>query len=150
MVNHTRLFGAWAITAGLALSGMLTLSSAAQAQHRSRSKTSRRSAATTRTAFDRGYLIGYNDGYNTGKKDQAAQLERNVQRSRLYLRADHGYLASFGSLIDYQDGYRLGFEMSYIDGYYGRLFDAMIPPRAQSATTALNAKTETVPLFAAP
>lgn len=81
-----------------------------------------------RMAYERGYRAGYADGYNAGKKDFANRMGRDYQRFSLYQEADRGYESRFGPLVDYKEGYTLGFEVAYFDGYIGRAFDSRIPP----------------------
>jgi hypothetical protein len=139
-----RLIGAWASAATLAFSLMLILSPAAQAQQRSRSTTQRRQPTAVRSASERGYLAGYSDGYNSGKSDYNAQTKRDFQNSDLYQQANRGYEPRFGDLADYQEGYRIGYEIAYTDGYYGRAFASQIPRNVlamRSASTAPSANT---------
>ena len=81
-----------------------------------------------RIAYQHGYRAGYADGYNAGKKDFADRMGRDYQRLALYQEADRGYESRFGPLVDYKEGYTLGFEVAYFDGYIGRDFDSRIPP----------------------
>src|SRR5262245_23978420 len=81
-----------------------------------------------RIAYQHGYRAGYADGYNAGKKDFADRMGRDYQRLALYQEADRGYESRFGPLVDYKEGYTLGFEVAYFDGYVGRGFDSSIPP----------------------
>ena len=81
-----------------------------------------------RTAYERGYGNGYADGYNAGKSDYINRMSRNYQKYLLYQEADRGYQSRFGPLVDYKEGYSLGFEVAYFDGYTGRVYDSGIPP----------------------
>jgi hypothetical protein len=69
-----------------------------------------------RTAFERGYVAGYADGYMAGKNDYTGRFSRNFQQHLLYQEADRGYQSRYGLFADYQNGYRLGFEVAYFDG----------------------------------
>jgi hypothetical protein len=81
-----------------------------------------------RIACEHGYRAGYADGYNAGKNDYADRTGRDYRRHALYQEADRGYESRFGPLVDYKEGYSLGFEVAYFDGYVGRAFDQRIPP----------------------
>ena len=64
------------------------------------------------------------------------RFNRNFRQHTLYFEADRGYEARFGPFADYQEGYRWGFEVAYLDGYSGRGYDSRIPPNvAQIART---------------
>jgi len=139
MTKLTRLIGALAVSATLAVSGALILSGTAQAQRRSQSSTLRRQTTTPRSAYEQGYLSGYNDGYSSGKSDYNTRSNRDFQRSALYQEANRGYESRFGSINDFQEGYRIGYEIAYTDGYYGRTLNSAIPPNVlalRSATTS--------------
>jgi hypothetical protein len=81
-----------------------------------------------RIAYKHGYRAGYADGYEAGKNDFADRMGRDYQRYALYQEADRGYKSSFGPLVDFKEGYSLGFEVGYFDGYVGRNSDSRIPP----------------------
>ena len=81
-----------------------------------------------RIAYEHGYRAGYADGYDAGKNDFADRMGRDYQRLTLYQEADRGYESRFGPRVDYKEGYSLGFEVGYFDGYVGRAFDSRIPP----------------------
>lgn len=98
----------WALALALALGNLAALSDWTQAQTQSRS----RSPQTT-VAYDRGYTDGYDDGYRTGTGNYEQNATRDHKRSPLYQDADRGYEARLGSLADYREGFRLGFELGY-------------------------------------
>jgi hypothetical protein len=81
-----------------------------------------------RISYEHGYRAGYANGYDAGKNDFADRMGRDYQRHALYQDADRGYKSRFGPRVDYQEGYSLGFEVGYFDGYVGRVFDSRIPP----------------------
>ena len=81
-----------------------------------------------RIAYEHGYRAGYADGYDAGENDFADRMGRDYQRHTLYQEADRGYESRFGPRVDYKEGYSLGFEVGYFDGYVGRAFDLGIPP----------------------
>jgi hypothetical protein len=79
-------------------------------------------------SYEHGYRAGYADGYDAGENDFADRIGREYQRHTLYQEADRGYESRFGPRVDYKEGYSLGFEVGYFDGYVGRAFDLRIPP----------------------
>jgi len=81
-----------------------------------------------RISYEHGYRAGYADGYDAGENDFADRMGREFQRHTLYQEADRGYESRFGPRVDYKEGYSLGFEVGYFDGYVGRAFDLKIPP----------------------
>lgn len=124
MKRSSRLLKAWTLAVALGVGNLALLSDWANAQTRSRN-------TQITVAYDRGYADGYSDGYPAGTRDYEQNATRDHQRSQLYQDADRGYQARLGSLADYREGYRLGFELSYTDGFYGR---------AQSQQTPRNAR----------
>ena len=78
-------------------------------------------------AIERGYRTGYSDGYMAGYRDNVEQTSRDFRDDDDYRKADRAYLATYGSLEDYQDGYRQGFENGYQSGIDRRGFDSTIP-----------------------
>lgn len=80
-----------------------------------------------RHAWQFGYRAGYDDGYTNGKGDYSEDAPRDFAGSEDYNNADRTYKDSMGTLAEYQEGYRLGFELAYLDGYYGRPASTVIP-----------------------
>lgn len=76
---------------------------------------------------ERGYRVGYEDGFDIGKDDFNRDQPRDFTRSQDYQEADHKYEKQMGAVVEYQDGYRIGFEMGYNDGYFGRPFTISVP-----------------------
>ena len=124
MKTTMKHFKIWALAAIIALSGVATITPGASAQERARTSGAR---TKTSVAYNRGYADGYQDGYGEGKSDYGKDTERNHQRSKLWQDADRGYQAGVGSLADYREGYRLGFELAYTDGFYGRTYNRKSP-----------------------
>jgi hypothetical protein len=81
-----------------------------------------------RIAYEHGYRAGYANGSDAEKNDFADRMGRDYQRYTLYQEADRCYESRFGPLVDYKEGYSLGFEVGYFDGYVGCAFDSRIPP----------------------
>jgi hypothetical protein len=143
MNNSRRSALLWILTIVLLPGGLLVLTSSAEAQRKSPSGKLRRAPTAPRTAYERGYDAGYADGYNSGKSDYNSKLDRDYQRSNLYQQANRGYEQGFGELAEYQDGYRLGYEIAYTDGYYGRAMNKQMPPNAaamRSSSAAVQAE----------
>jgi hypothetical protein len=93
---------------------------------------------TYRYAHEHGYAAGYADGYVRGKNDFNEAHDRDVEASDAYKRADRTYEAKFGNIAEYQHGYRIGFELSYDDGYFGRAYNNAIPPHLARTWQAMN------------
>lgn len=84
-------------------------------------------ALDSKTALFRGYRTGYSDGYMAGYRDASEKLQRGVEKHQDYVKADRAYLAEFGSLEDYRDGYQQGFETGYAHGFDRQSFDSTAP-----------------------
>lgn len=130
----------WALTVVLSGGGLLLISGSAAAQKKPRTTTLRRATPAPRTVYERGYEAGYTDGYSSGKSDYNSKLDRDYQRSNLYQQANRGYEQSFGDLTEYQDGYRLGYEIAYTDGYYGRAMNKTLPANVSAGHTSTTAQ----------
>jgi len=83
--------------------------------------------ATYRYAWQHGYRAGYDDGYAAGRSDYAANSPRGFAENDSYTSADRTYRESMGTLAEYRESYRIGFELGYQDGYYGRTASAAFP-----------------------
>lgn len=84
-------------------------------------------AQDARAALQRGYRTGYSDGYMAGYRDVNESAARNFKRHDEYAKADRAYSKDYGTLADYQDGYRQGFESGYNTGFDKQPFDAALP-----------------------
>ncbi len=80
------------------------------------------------STLQRGYRVGYTDGYQAGLRDSTDHAARDYRNKEDYKSADRAYTATYGSLEAYQDGYRQGFEVGYTAGYEHRQFDSTVPP----------------------
>ena len=78
-------------------------------------------------ALMRGYRAGYSDGYPAGVRDSANQADKDFRSKAEYQQADRAYSPNFGSLDEYRNGYKQGFEVGYNDGFDRRNFDSSIP-----------------------
>ena len=77
------------------------------------------------TPFGQGYEKGYSEGFAQGEVDWRNNARPDFRRSESWQRHDPG------SSDEYRIGYELGFELSYADGYYGRMRNAEVPRNAE-------------------
>lgn len=102
--------------------------------------------ASYRYAHQHGYRGGYEDGFIKGKSDVNEAQPRDFENSEAYNRADRTYKESMGTLAEYQEGYRIGFEMGYNDGYFGRPYSLSLPTNLGKVVIAtVNASTISAP-----
>lgn len=102
--------------------------------------------ASYRYAHQHGYRGGYEDGFVKGKSDVNEGQPRDFEGSDAYNRADRSYKESMGTLAEYQEGYRIGFEMGYNDGYFGRPYSLSLPANLGKVVIAtVNASTVSSP-----
>lgn len=102
--------------------------------------------ASYRYAYQHGYRGGYEDGFIKGKSDVNEALSRDFENSEAYNQADRSYKPSMGTLAEYQEGYRIGFEMGYNDGYFGRPYSVSLPANLGKVVIAtVNASTGSTP-----
>jgi hypothetical protein len=73
------------------------------------------------TPYTQGYQKGYDDGFAQGETDWSNSAARDFRRSAGWQQRDAG------SSEEYRQGYELGFELAYSDGYYGRARNAAVP-----------------------
>ncbi|MDX2042936.1 MAG: hypothetical protein SF097_17090 [Acidobacteriota bacterium] len=98
--------------------------------------------ASYRYAYQHGYRGGYEDGFIKGKSDVNEAQPRDFENSEAYNRADRSYKESMGTLAEYQEGYRIGFEIAYNDGYFGRPYSVSLPANLGKVVIAtVNAST---------
>lgn len=116
------------IAAGLTAMLLACASWAAAAQTAPRSRPPLRGTGEPRYAYEHGYRAGYEDGYDQGRRDFERNRTRDFTQSEDYRRADRTYEERMGTLLEYQDGYRVGFELAYNDGYFARPYSISIPP----------------------
>jgi outer membrane lipoprotein SlyB len=108
-------------------------------QTRTRPPLRNNNQASYRYAYEHGYRAGYEDGFAQGRDDFSASQKRDFARSDAYRRADRTYESGMGSLYEYQDAYRIGFEVAYNDGYYGRPYSISIPTNLKQLTSGADA-----------
>lgn len=85
------------------------------------------SAQDSKIALQRGFRTGYSDGYMSGYRDTIDNGAKSFQRHKEYKDANRAYNKDYGTVEDFQDGYRQGFEAGYDTGFEKRSFDATIP-----------------------
>lgn len=123
---------------------MMTVAATAQAP-RTRPTVTTNDPASYRYAYQHGYRGGYEDGFTKGKSDFNDNQPREFANSEAYNRADRTYQQRMGTLPEYQEGYRIGFELGYNDGYLGRPFTTSMPTNLGRVVVAsVNASTEPI------
>jgi hypothetical protein len=83
--------------------------------------------ATVQYSYQYGYRAGYDDGYVKGQSDFNDSRSRDIEGSTAYSSADRGYQENYGTRAEYQEAYRIGFEIAYNDGYFGRPRSTTLP-----------------------
>jgi hypothetical protein len=133
MIKRSSRLGALTLSHALVLSGLLLFCIPAQAQQQPPVIGQPR---LLRVPFERGYSNGYNYGFITGGSEYGAGIRRDFRAGPQYQNANRGYRRQDGPLPHYQEGFRLGFEMGYVDGYYGRPRSARVPRHALALKNA--------------
>jgi hypothetical protein len=77
--------------------------------------------------YDKGYQGGYGNGYDQGTTDWRNGVPHDYKRSDAYQGREQRYEATLSNLEEYRQGYDLGFELGYLDGYYGRTRSTQVP-----------------------
>jgi len=114
MMRHLRRFSAISLTLSLLIVTTILTATDARAQQ-------------SMGALERGYRTGYSDGYMAGHRDNVNRAPREYRDEEDYRSADRAYVAAYGGLEDYRDGYQQGFEVGYQQGFERRGFDSTIP-----------------------
>jgi hypothetical protein len=78
------------------------------------------------------YMKGYNEGFGKGRADWNSGASRDSDRQDQYHQRDRSYHQGQGSVDEYLQGYQLGLELGYSDGYYGRARNPVVPSNAMS------------------
>jgi hypothetical protein len=130
------------VTFAIALAALLVGGSAGvYAQRSSRRSAPRQSARQpSSTPYSSGYVKGYNDGFLQGGADWRASAPCDFKQSAAYQQRDRAYDQALASSADYRDGYDLGLELGYLDGYYGRVKNIKVPPNGILLATARRAE----------
>jgi len=77
--------------------------------------------------YAQGYQKVYGDGYAQGPSDSRQRVSRDFQRTNAYQQRNQRYDQRWALSQEYRDGYNLGFERGYGDGYDGRQRNATVP-----------------------
>src|SRR5262249_41905022 len=86
-----------------------------------------RPAPPPATPYQRGYGSGYAAGYNVGEDHYNAGTPRDLESSQAYQDREKNYDQQYANSGEYREGYNLGLEFGYMDGYYGRPRNATAP-----------------------
>lgn len=115
-----RTFLASVLVALMVVTGLAPAAMSAQR----RSSTKRATPVKQQTPFNQGYQKGYDDGFVQGESDWSKSAPRDFRRS------DRWQQHNGSTSEEYRQGYELGFELAYSDGYYGRARSAAVPRNA--------------------
>jgi hypothetical protein len=96
---------------------------------------------TPSNTVEHGYVAGYNEGYVSGKSDYNANAAKDHQRSTIYQDANRGYEKQHGDLLEYQRGFKAGYEIGYNDGYIGREKNEKMPANLNTKQPTVAANT---------
>jgi hypothetical protein len=83
------------------------------------------------TPYSKGYIGGYGDGYGQGNQDWRAKYPRDYKNSDAYQRRERLYDPQLADSNEYRQGYDLGFELGYMDAYFGRARNAEVPANGE-------------------
>lgn len=128
MLERLRRFAPVALVAVLIVTGLVP--SAGYAQQRRTTSSRRAAPPKPQSPFSQGYLKGYNDGFAQGEADWTGSAPRDFRRSDRWQQRDST------TSEEYRQGYELGFELAYSDGYYGRGRNAVVPRNAETLARA--------------
>ncbi|HKP84642.1 MAG TPA: hypothetical protein VJZ26_01020 [Blastocatellia bacterium] len=81
----------------------------------------------TSSPYELGYQQGYGEGFRQGGTDYNRGVPRDLESSEAYQQRDRMYDAKHASNEEYMEGYNLGLELGYADGYYGRTRNQAVP-----------------------
>jgi len=101
-----------------------------------RPKVATNDQTTYRYAYQHGYRAGYEDGFAKGKSDFNENQPRDFSSSEAYNRADRGYQVRMGTRAEFEEAYRIGFELGHNDGFFARPFTASVPLNLGSVVIA--------------
>jgi len=113
----------------LAAAWLMPLSSSAYSQRRT---VQRPQPNRTARIYYSNYVKGYNEGFGKGQADWRSGASRDFDRQDQYHQRDRSYHQGQGSSDEYLQGYQLGLELGYSDGYYGRARNLVVPANAMS------------------
>src|SRR5436853_5268355 len=113
----TRIVLTLVTAALLVVAGLMPSGSLAYSQRR----TERRAPTSQRpNMYDRSYLQGYDEGYGQGQTDWRNGASRNFQRADQYQQRNRSNEPGRNSSEETIQGYQIGFELGYSDGYFAR------------------------------
>lgn len=113
----------------LAVAWLMPLSSLAYSQRRTAQRP--QPNQPTRIYYSN-YVKGYDEGFGKGQADWKSGASRDFDRQDQYHQRDRSYHQGQGSSDEYLQGYQLGLELGYSDGYYGRARNPVVPANAMS------------------
>jgi hypothetical protein len=125
MSNRARSILSAILSTALIAAAIMLVSASASAQRRPARSAPQLSKPAT--IYDQGYSRGYDEGYEQGKSDYQQGAPRDFESSEAYRQRDQRYDPRHASNIEYQEGFDLGLELGYLDGYYGRTRNAIAP-----------------------
>jgi outer membrane lipoprotein SlyB len=128
LAERLRRFGPVALVAVLIITGLVP--SAGYAQQRRTTASRRAAQPKPQSPFSQGYLKGYNDGFAQGEVDWSRNAPRDFHQSDRWQQRDAT------ASEEYRQGYELGFELAYSDGYYGRGRNTVVPRNAETLARA--------------
>jgi hypothetical protein len=79
------------------------------------------------TPYEQGYALGYDTGYKTGQDDYSRGTPRDLRASQAFQNREQNYDPKFADSEEYRQAYNLGLELGYMDGYYGRPRNTVVP-----------------------
>lgn len=124
----SRTSGRTKAIAPLAVAALLVITVVGPAAYSQKRAPARRAPAVKpvpATPFTEGYQNGYNNGYTQGEADWSSNQTRDFRRSDKWQQRDTA------TSEEYRQGYELGFELAYSDGYYGRARNTAVPRNAE-------------------
>jgi hypothetical protein len=79
------------------------------------------------TPYEQGYARAYDTGYKTGQDDYSRGTLREVRNNPAFQNREQNYDPKFADSEEYRQAYNLGLELGYLDGYYGRPRNTVVP-----------------------
>ena len=116
-----------ALSSILAAALLVAVAMPAAAQTRRTTTARKAPAAKPATPYEQGYGLGYGAGYTAGQNDYNRGTPRDLEANPAYQERERNYDQKFADSEEYRQGYNLGLEFGYMDGYYGRTRSAAAP-----------------------
>ena len=79
------------------------------------------------TPYEQGYALAYDTGYKAGQDDYGRGTPRDLRNSAVFQNREQNYDPKFADSEEYRQAYNLGLELGYLDGYYGRPRNTVVP-----------------------